>query len=64
MSETINLPTLDEAGFGRLYEERIEPCFDRYEIERSEAVKAFQQRVWIGGAVFDRRAVHHGRFRA
>lgn len=50
MSETLNLVTLDETGFARLYEDRIKPCFDTHEPERLKAVAAFKQRMWMGGA--------------
>lgn len=44
MSETLDLAHLDSAGFDRLYQERIEPCFAAHEPERLEAVRSFKRR--------------------
>lgn len=51
MTEIIDLANLDDTLFQRLYKERIEPCFASNEAGRVEAVKQFQTRAWIGGAV-------------
>jgi len=49
--QTIDLAHLDDAMFGRLYKERIEPCFAANEEHRVDAVKQFKQRALIGGGV-------------
>ena len=49
--QTIDLAHLDDAMFGRLYKERIEPCFAANEQHRVAAVKQFKQRALIGGAI-------------
>lgn len=48
--QTLDLLGLDDAGFERLYAERIRPCFETHEAERLAAVGAFKQRAAIGGA--------------
>ena len=50
-SHTIDLGRLDDAGFERLYTERIEPCFAANESDRIAAVGKFKQRLLIGGAI-------------
>lgn len=62
MSETLDLLTLDDAGFDALYETRIRPCFELHEPERVEAVKHFKQRLWIGGAIAAALALAAGYF--
>ena len=49
--QPIDLARLDDALFDRLYKERIEPCFASNEAGRLDAVKQFQKRLLIGGAV-------------
>jgi hypothetical protein len=49
--EIVDLARLDDAVFDRLYRERIEPCFAANEAGRLEAVRQFNQRIWIGGAI-------------
>jgi hypothetical protein len=48
MSETIDLAKLDDAGFDRLYRERIEPLFEGSEGDRQAAVKSFRNRMTVG----------------
>jgi len=50
-SQTIDLGRLDDAGFERLYKERIEPCFAANESDRIAAVGKFKQRLLLGGGV-------------
>ena len=45
MADTIDIARLDEAGFDRLYKERIEPGFVAHEPERLAAVTTFNNRV-------------------
>ncbi|MBY0563858.1 MAG: DUF3137 domain-containing protein [Hyphomonadaceae bacterium] len=47
----IDLTKLDDALFQRLYEERIEPCFNANEAGRLDAIKQFKTRAMIGGGV-------------
>jgi hypothetical protein len=47
----IDLAHLDDATFGRLYAERIAPCFAGNETARVAGVKQFTQRAWIVGGV-------------
>jgi hypothetical protein len=47
MSETLDLAHLDNAGFDRLYNDRIKPCFLEHEPERLEAVGTFQKRFML-----------------
>jgi hypothetical protein len=47
-SATLDLARLDDATFGRLYRERIEPCFAANEAGRLAAVAQFKQRGLIG----------------
>ena len=51
MSDTLDLARLDEAGFSKLYEERVRPCFETYEPQRLEAVEAFKRRLTWGLAI-------------
>ena len=51
MSDSLDLTTLDDAGFARLYEARIKPCFEAHEPERLAALNIFKQRLAIGGAI-------------
>lgn len=44
----VDFAALDDAGFERLYNERIAPCFRANEAERVSAVAAFQRRGLIG----------------
>ncbi|MET0181288.1 MAG: DUF3137 domain-containing protein [Caulobacterales bacterium] len=50
-SETLDLASLDDAGFRRLYAERIEPCFAGNEADRLKAVAAFKRRLWVGAPI-------------
>lgn len=50
-SQAIDLGRLDDAGFDRLYKERIEPCFVANEGDRVAAVAQFQRRLMISGGV-------------
>jgi hypothetical protein len=50
-SQPIDLSRLDDALFGQLYKERIEPCFASNEEGRLAAVAEFKKRCQIGGAV-------------
>lgn len=60
MPETIDLAHLDEAGFERLYRERIAPLFAARENDRLAAVKTFKQRLLIAGAVVVAAAIGVG----
>lgn len=51
MSDTFDLTTLDDAGFARLYETRIKPCYDAHEPERVAAVASFRRRAVIGAPI-------------
>lgn len=51
MTETLDLTRIDDAGFQRLYAERIEPCFAANEEGRQQAVKTFWRRLAIGAPV-------------
>ncbi|MGE0828556.1 MAG: DUF3137 domain-containing protein [Hyphomonadaceae bacterium] len=51
MSEALDLAALDDAGFARLYEARIKPCFDAHEPERVAAVETFKRRLMIGAPI-------------
>ncbi len=44
----VDLGNLDEAGFQRLYAERIEPCFGANEAERIAALTTFRRRLLLG----------------
>lgn len=50
-SSQLDFAALDEAGFERLYSERIAPCFRDNEADRIAAVATFKQRGLIGAAV-------------
>ena len=62
MTEIIDLAKLDGAKFDALYKSRIEPCFASNEAGRLAAVKTFNARVWIGGAVVAAIAIGFGVF--
>ncbi len=47
----LDFARLDDAGFQRLYNERIEPCFANNEAARVDAVKQFRVRAMIGGVI-------------
>lgn len=47
----VDLLKLDQAGFDKLYNERIKPCYDAYEPEREAGVATFRRRLGIGGAI-------------
>lgn len=47
----VDLLNLDQAGFDKLYAERIKPCYDTYEPEREAGVATFKRRLTIGGAI-------------
>jgi Protein of unknown function (DUF3137) len=49
--QPIDLARLDDALFGRLYKERIEPCFESNEQGRLDAVAEFKKRLMIGGGI-------------
>lgn len=48
-SETLDLAALDEAGFQKLYAEKIGPLFEGFEQPRQAAVTTFRRRMWRGG---------------
>lgn len=50
-SETLDLANLDEAGFDRLYTERIEPWLRENEANRLKALADFQRGALIAGAI-------------
>lgn len=45
---TLDLTTLDDAGFQQLYVERVQPCFAANEADRAKAVSTFRTRLFIG----------------
>jgi hypothetical protein len=47
-TEVVDLVTLDDAGFQRLYAERIAPCFASHEAARVAGVDKFRSRMIIG----------------
>jgi hypothetical protein len=49
MAEAIDLAQMDEAGFERLYRERIAPLFESREQDRLDGVKKFRSRLMIAG---------------